>query len=113
MHLLRLPYPGYVSAIIEGGVKIVETAGNNPAKWLPANSMAYAPILSVAVFYLSRHSGCTLSRIRNFIRLKTVTPGLHFGNAIEFADKRLKTTMIADRNPEPRRVCRRLQLLRR
>jgi nitronate monooxygenase len=29
-------YPGYVRAIIEGGVKIVETAGNNPAKWLPA-----------------------------------------------------------------------------
>ena len=28
-------YPGYVAAIIEGGVKIVETAGNNPAKWLP------------------------------------------------------------------------------
>jgi NADH:quinone reductase (non-electrogenic) len=28
-------YPGYVRAIIEGGVKIVETAGNNPAKWLP------------------------------------------------------------------------------
>jgi NAD(P)H-dependent flavin oxidoreductase YrpB (nitropropane dioxygenase family) len=23
-------YPGYVRAIIEGGVKIVETAGNNP-----------------------------------------------------------------------------------
>jgi len=28
-------YPGYVAAIIEGGVKIVETAGNNPVKWLP------------------------------------------------------------------------------
>jgi NADH:quinone reductase (non-electrogenic) len=28
-------YPGYVNAIIEGGVKIVETAGNNPQKWLP------------------------------------------------------------------------------
>jgi len=28
-------YPGYVKAIIEGGVKAVETAGNNPAKWLP------------------------------------------------------------------------------
>ena len=28
-------YPGYIRAIIEGGVKIVETAGNNPAKWLP------------------------------------------------------------------------------
>jgi nitronate monooxygenase len=28
-------YPGYIKAIIEGGVKIVETAGNNPAKWMP------------------------------------------------------------------------------
>ena len=29
-------YPGFVKAIIEGGVKIVETAGNNPVKWMPA-----------------------------------------------------------------------------
>src|ERR1700745_1191827 len=29
-------YPGYVRAIVEGGVKIVETAGNNPQRWLPA-----------------------------------------------------------------------------
>src|SRR5215470_6207079 len=29
-------YPGYIKAIVEGGVKIVETAGNNPQKWLPA-----------------------------------------------------------------------------
>ncbi len=28
-------YPSYVRAIVEGDVKIVETAGNNPAKWLP------------------------------------------------------------------------------
>jgi nitronate monooxygenase len=28
-------YPGYIAAIVEGGVKIVETAGNNPQKWLP------------------------------------------------------------------------------
>jgi len=28
-------YPGYIDAIIKGGVKVVETAGNNPAKWLP------------------------------------------------------------------------------
>ncbi|RJF95621.1 NAD(P)H-dependent flavin oxidoreductase [Noviherbaspirillum saxi] len=27
-------YPGYIKAIIEGGVKVVETAGNNPQKWL-------------------------------------------------------------------------------
>jgi NADH:quinone reductase (non-electrogenic) len=28
-------YPGYVKAIVDGGVRIVETAGNNPAKWMP------------------------------------------------------------------------------
>jgi nitronate monooxygenase len=29
-------YPGYIKAIIDGGVKIVETAGNNPSQYLPA-----------------------------------------------------------------------------
>ena len=28
-------YAGYVRAIVEGGVKIVETAGNNPVEWMP------------------------------------------------------------------------------
>jgi len=28
-------YPGYVKAIVDGGVKIVETAGNNPQEYLP------------------------------------------------------------------------------
>ncbi len=29
-------YPGYIQALIDGGIKVVETAGNNPQKWLPA-----------------------------------------------------------------------------
>jgi len=29
-------YPGFVKVIVESGVKAVETAGNNPQKWLPA-----------------------------------------------------------------------------
>jgi NADH:quinone reductase (non-electrogenic) len=29
-------YPGYIKAILDGGVMAVETAGNNPQKWLPA-----------------------------------------------------------------------------
>jgi NADH:quinone reductase (non-electrogenic) len=29
-------YPGYIRTIADGGIKIVETAGNNPAKWMPA-----------------------------------------------------------------------------
>jgi nitronate monooxygenase len=28
-------YPGLVNTIIQSGVKVVETAGNNPAKWMP------------------------------------------------------------------------------
>ena len=42
MNLTFLPavtppdYEGYVRAIVEGEVKVVETAGNNPAKWMPA-----------------------------------------------------------------------------
>jgi NAD(P)H-dependent flavin oxidoreductase YrpB (nitropropane dioxygenase family) len=29
------PYPEYIAAIIEGGIKIVETAGRNPEQYLP------------------------------------------------------------------------------
>ncbi|PIE41413.1 MAG: nitronate monooxygenase [Gammaproteobacteria bacterium] len=29
-------YPGYIKAIVEGGVKIVETAGRSPEKYMPA-----------------------------------------------------------------------------
>jgi NAD(P)H-dependent flavin oxidoreductase YrpB (nitropropane dioxygenase family) len=29
-------YPGLVQVIVDSGIKIVETAGNNPQKWLPA-----------------------------------------------------------------------------
>ena len=28
-------YPGYIQAVIDDGVKVVETAGNNLAQWLP------------------------------------------------------------------------------
>jgi nitronate monooxygenase len=34
--LTQPDYPGYIKAIIDGGVKVVETAGNNPQKWMPA-----------------------------------------------------------------------------
>ncbi len=34
--LAQPDYPGYVKAIVDGGVKIVETAGRNPAQVLPA-----------------------------------------------------------------------------
>lgn len=34
------PYPEYIRAIIEGGVKIVETAGRNPEAYMPAMKAA-------------------------------------------------------------------------
>lgn len=33
-------YAGLIQVIIDGGVKVVETAGNNPAKWLPSMKQA-------------------------------------------------------------------------
>jgi nitronate monooxygenase len=33
-------YPGYIKAVIDGGVKIVETAGRNPQQYLPALQQA-------------------------------------------------------------------------
>jgi nitronate monooxygenase len=30
------PYPEYIAAIAEGGVKIVETAGRSPERWMPS-----------------------------------------------------------------------------
>ncbi len=38
-------YPGYVKAIIDGGIKVVETAGNNPAKWMPALKAAGVKVI--------------------------------------------------------------------
>ena len=38
-------YPGYVAAIIAGGVKIVETAGNNPVQWLPSLKAAGVKVI--------------------------------------------------------------------
>lgn len=29
-------YPGYIKAIVDSGIKVVETAGNNPQKFMPA-----------------------------------------------------------------------------
>ncbi len=38
-------YGGYIQSIIDGGVKIVETAGNNPQQWLPALKAAGIKII--------------------------------------------------------------------
>jgi NADH:quinone reductase (non-electrogenic) len=38
-------YPGYIKAMLDGGVKVVETAGNNPQKWLPMLHVAGVKVI--------------------------------------------------------------------
>lgn len=38
-------YAGFVDAIIDGGVKIVETAGNNPVEWMPGLKRAGVKVI--------------------------------------------------------------------
>ncbi len=39
------PYPEYIAAIIEGGVKIVETAGRSPEQYMPALKAAHIKVI--------------------------------------------------------------------
>ena len=63
-------YPGYVRAIIDGGVKIVETAGNNPQKWLPALQDAGIAVIhkctSVRHALKAQAIGCDAASIDGF-----------------------------------------------
>jgi NAD(P)H-dependent flavin oxidoreductase YrpB (nitropropane dioxygenase family) len=63
-------YPGYIRAIIEGGVKIVETAGNNPQKWLPPLKAAGIKIIhkctSVRHSLKAESIGCDAASVDGF-----------------------------------------------
>jgi NADH:quinone reductase (non-electrogenic) len=63
-------YPGYVRAIIEGGIKIVETAGNNPQKWLPALKDAGVKVIhkctSVRHALKAQSIGCDAASVDGF-----------------------------------------------
>ena len=62
-------YPGYVRVIVERGVRVVETAGNNPQKWLPELQRAGIKII---------HK-CTAVRHALKARLPAVTTRSHSG----------------------------------
>jgi len=63
-------YPGYVAAIVEGGVKIVETAGNNPQRWLPVLKDAGIKIIhkctSVRHALKAESIGCDAASVDGF-----------------------------------------------
>ena len=54
-------YPGYVRAIIDGGIKVVETAGNNPQKWLPPLKEA-----GIKVIHKAEQIGCDAVSVDGF-----------------------------------------------
>lgn len=63
-------YPGYVKTIIESGVKIVETAGNNPAKYLPPLKEAGVKVIhkctSVRHALKAQKIGCDAASVDGF-----------------------------------------------
>jgi nitronate monooxygenase len=63
-------YPGYVRVIVETGVKIVETAGNNPQKWLPALKDAGIKVIhkctSVRHALKAQSIGCDAASVDGF-----------------------------------------------
>lgn len=63
-------YPGYVDAIIEGSVKIVETAGNNPKEWLPVLKKAGVKVIhkctSVRHALKAQEIGCDAVSVDGF-----------------------------------------------
>ena len=63
-------YPGFVKVIVESGVKVVETAGNNPAKWLPMLKEAGIVVIhkctSVRHALKAEASGCDAVSVDGF-----------------------------------------------
>jgi NADH:quinone reductase (non-electrogenic) len=63
-------YPGYVRAIIEGGVRIVETAGNNPQQVLPHLHAAGVKVIhkctSVRHALKAQSIGCDAASVDGF-----------------------------------------------
>ncbi|MFV8834122.1 nitronate monooxygenase family protein [Aquisalimonas sp.] len=63
-------YPGYIKAIIDGGVKVVETAGNNPQQVLPALQEAGVKVIhkctSVRHALKAESIGCDAASVDGF-----------------------------------------------
>jgi nitronate monooxygenase len=63
-------FPGYVQAIVDGGVKVVETAGNNPQQWLPMLHEAGIKVIhkctSVRHSVKTRSIGCDAVSVDGF-----------------------------------------------
>ncbi|MCW4442633.1 hypothetical protein OHV00_24550, partial [Vibrio splendidus] len=81
-------YPGYVKAILDGGVKIVETAGNNPQKWLPALQEAGVKVIHKCTFGV------------NLTFLPAVTPPDYPGYVKAILDGGVKIVETAGNNPQ-------------
>jgi NAD(P)H-dependent flavin oxidoreductase YrpB (nitropropane dioxygenase family) len=63
-------YPGFVRVIVEEGIKIVETAGNNPQQWLPALKEAGVKVIhkctSVRHALKAQRIGCDAVSVDGF-----------------------------------------------
>jgi len=64
------PYPEYIAAIVEGGVRIVETAGRSPEKYMPALKAAGIKVIhkctSVRHSLTAQRIGCDAVSVDGF-----------------------------------------------
>jgi NAD(P)H-dependent flavin oxidoreductase YrpB (nitropropane dioxygenase family) len=64
------PYPEYIAAIVEGGIKIVETAGRSPEKYMPALRAAGIKVIhkctSVRHSLTAQRIGCDAVSVDGF-----------------------------------------------
>jgi len=64
------PYPEYIAAIVDGGVKIVETAGRSPEKYMPALKAAGIKVIhkctSVRHSLTAQRIGCDAVSVDGF-----------------------------------------------
>ncbi len=63
-------YPGFIDVIVESGVKVVETAGNNPQKYMPALKQAGIKVIhkctSVRHALKAESIGCDAASVDGF-----------------------------------------------
>ena len=94
-------YPGYIKAIIEGGVKIVETAGRNPSQVMPILKDAGIkvihnntwPLLDLRVDWLATNPIEELYKIGVVLILSDSYNNL-FSSSIKRVDLKNKDTLI-------------------
>ena len=112
------PYPEYIAAIIEGGVKIVETAGRSPEPYMPALKAAGIKVIhkctSVRHSLKAERIGCDAVSVDGFewAQFRNDVTSWWRGHALDISRRsRCSSTRGCRPNPQPmERIWRKISL---